>query len=207
MRGIRVRGLGRVERAPDMATVTLGAQVESATAREAQSLAGERMRGVLAALARAGVADGDVATERVSLEPTFDYGGSTPRQTGYQAIQTVHVRVRDLASLGSMVDAAVAAGANQVAEVALGLAEPDVARSEARALAVADARRAAESLAEAAGVRLGLPTAIVEEGAGDRPPGPMRMKLAEAALADGTPVAAGRTSTEVAVTITWALLG
>ena len=66
MRGIRVRGTGRVERDPDMATVTLGAQVEAGTAAEAQGLAGTRLRGVLAALAAAGVADADVTTDRVS---------------------------------------------------------------------------------------------------------------------------------------------
>lgn len=207
MRGVRVRGLGRVERAPDLATVTLGAQVQAAAAGEAQALAGERMRGVLAAVALAGIAEADTATERVSLEPTFDHSGSTPRPTGYQAVQAVHVRVRDLASLGSVVDAAVTAGANQVAEVTLGLTDPAAARAEARVLAVADARRAAESLAEAAGVRLGLPTAIVEDETSGRPPGPMRMKMAEAAMADGTPIAGGVTSVEVSVVVTWSLLG
>lgn len=206
MRGIRVGGTGRVERAPDVATVTLGAQVEAAGAAEAQRLAGERMRAVLAAVAAAGVEAADVATDRVSLEPTFDYSGPTPRGIGYQATQTVRVRVRDLTALGGVVDAAVTAGANQVAEVTLGLADAASARAEARTLAMADARRAAEDLAEAAGVRIGLPIAIVEDE-GDRSPGPLRFKMAEAALGDGTPVAAGRTIVEVSVRVTWALLG
>jgi uncharacterized protein YggE len=206
MRGIRVRGTGRVEREPDTATMTLGAQVEAGTAVEAQALAGERMRGVLAALAAVGVTDADIVTERVSLEPTFDYSGSAPRATGYQATQAVHARVRDLGVLGSVVDAAVTAGANQVAEVTLGLADATTARSEARSLAMADARSAAETLAAAAGVRLGLPVAIAEDD--DRhAPGPMRLKLAEAAMSDGTPIAAGRITLEVRVVVTYALLG
>ncbi len=206
MRGIRVRGKGRVERTPDIALVTLGAQVDGATATEAQALAGDRMRRVLGALEAAAVAAADVTTDRVSLEPTFDYSGPSPRQTGYQAVQSVRVRVRDLARLGSILDAAVGAGANQVADVALDLADPADARAEARALAVADARRAAEALAEAAGVRLGLPTAIAEDER-EQAPGPMRMKMAEAAMSDGTPIAAGRTSVEVTITVTYALLG
>lgn len=206
MRGIRVRGTGRVERTPDVATVTLGAQVQAAGAREAQQLAGERMRNVLVAVSGAGVEQADITTERVSLEATFDHSGPTPRSTGYQATQTLHIRVGDLAALGEMVDAAVTAGANQVAEVTLGLADPAAARAEARALAMADARRAADDLAEAAGVRLGLPVAIVEDGA-DRAPGPVRFRMAEAAMADGTPIAAGRTTIEVSVLVTWALLG
>lgn len=206
MRGIRVRGTGRVERTPDIALVTLGAQVDGATAAEAQALAGDRMRRVLGALEAAGVAAADVTTDRVSLEPTFDYSGPSPRQTGYQAVQSVRVRVRDLARLGSTLDVAVGAGANQVADVALDLADRADARAEARALAVADARRAAEALAEAAGVRLGLPTAITEDEDG-RVPGPMRMKVAEAAMSDGTPIAAGRTSIDVTITVTYALLG
>jgi uncharacterized protein YggE len=189
-----------------MATVTLGAQVDAGTAAEAQALAGERMRGVLAAHAAAGMATADVTTDRVSLEPTFDYTGTAPVATGYQAVQTVHARIRDLATLGGIVDAAVTAGANQVAEVSLGIADPGAARDEARTRAMADARRSAETLAGAAGVRLGSPIAIAEED--DRhAPGPMRMKLAEAAMSDGTPIAAGRTTLEVRVTVTYALLG
>lgn len=206
MQGIRVRGSGRVERTPDIATVTLGAQVQAAAAGDAQRLAGERMRAVLAAVSAAGVDDADVATDRVSLEPTFDYDGPTPRPTGFQATQAVHVRVRDLARLGVVVDDAVGAGANQVAEVTLGLADATGARAEARASAMADARRAAEDLAEAAGVRLGLPIAIVEDEMGQAP-GPVRFKLAEAATADGTPIASGRTMVEVSVLVTWALIG
>lgn len=206
MRGIRVRGTGRVERTPDVATVALGAQVQAAGAREAQQLAGERMRNVLAAVGSAGVEQADITTERVSLEATFDYSGPVPRATGYQATQTLHIRVRDLPALGGIVDAAVTAGANQVAEVTLGLADPAAARAEARALAMADARRAADDLADAAGVRLGLPVAIVEDET-DRAPGPARFRMAEAAMADGTPIAAGRTTIEVSVLVTWALLG
>jgi uncharacterized protein YggE len=206
MRGIRVWGTGRVERSPDIATVTLGAEVEAAGAAEAQSLAGERMRGVLAALDEQELAERDVATSRISLEQTFDYSDAAPRPTGYQATQSVTVRVRDLSRLGAVVDAALGAGANRVADVALGIDDPAEARWEAGALAVADAKRAAQALAEAAGVRLGLPIAIREE-AGGRAPGPVRFRMAEAAMVDGTPVAPGRTTVEVTVLVTYALLG
>ncbi|MFN8519225.1 MAG: SIMPL domain-containing protein [Chloroflexota bacterium] len=206
MHGIRVRGNGRVERTPDLGTVTLGAQVEAATAGDAQRLAGERMRAVLGAVAGSGIDPADVMTERVTLEPTFDYGGPTPRPTGFQATQAVHVRVRDLALLGTVVDGAVAAGANQVADVTLGLADPVAARAEARALAMADARRSAEDLAAGAGAHLGLPLSIVEDD-GDRVPGPVRFKMAEAAMAGGTPIAGGRATVEVSVLVTWSLLG
>lgn len=206
MRGIRVRGTGRVERTPDTAVVVLGTEVEAVSAGEAQAMAGRRMRAVLAAIADAGVDAADVTTDRVALGPTIDYSGPSPRRTGFQASQSVRIRVRDLARLGAILDAAVNTGADQVAEVSLGLTDPADARAEARALAMADARRAAESLADAAGVRLGLPTAIVEDDP-DRSPGPMRMKLAEAAMADGTPIAAGRIGVEVTVLVTYALLG
>ncbi|MEZ4597651.1 MAG: SIMPL domain-containing protein [Chloroflexota bacterium] len=206
MRGIRVRGTGHVERAPDVATVTLGAQVQAAGASDAQRLAGERMQGVLASLAATGVEQADITTDRVTLEPTFDYGGQAPRATGYQATQTVRVRVRDLALLGAIVDGAVGAGANQVAEVALGLLDPAGARADARALAMADARRAAEELAMAAGVRLGLPVAIVEDESAAMP-GPMRLKMAASAMADGTPIVTGAATVRASVLVTFALLG
>ncbi|MBX3028790.1 MAG: SIMPL domain-containing protein [Chloroflexi bacterium] len=206
MRGIRVRGSGRAEQAPDMATLVLGVEVEAATAGEAQRLANERMRAVLAAITPLGIAASDVTTRRVSLDQTWDHRGDRPTPTGYQAGQHLAIRVRDLALVGPVVDAAVDAGANQVAEVTLGIADPSAARMVARDRAMADARATAEALARAGGVRIGSPLAIVET---DTSPGPVPMPRARMAMAmeASMPVAAGEETIEVVVEVTWAIVG
>ncbi len=207
MHGIKVRGVGRVGRTPDSATVVLGVETQAATAGEAQGLASTRMRGAIQALIADGIAAHDISTRQVSLSQVFDYSGDTPRPAGYQASQSLGVRVRDLARLGPVIDTAVGAGANQVSEVTLELADPASARSEARDLAMADARRTAAALAQAGGVRLGLPISIREGGRDTSPPQHMFRAKAEMAMSAETPIAAGETDVEVSVEVTWGILG
>ncbi len=207
MHGITVRGVGRVGRTPDSATVVLGVETQAATAGEAQAVASTRMRAAIEALTSNGTAARDISTRQVSLSQMFDYSGDTPRPAGYQATQSLGVRVRDLARLGPVIDAAVGAGANQVSEVSLELADPAAARAEARDLAMADARRTAEALARAGGVRLGLPISIRESGRDTSPPHPMLRAKAEMAMSADTPIAAGETDFEVSVEVTWGILG
>lgn len=206
MRGIRVRGTGRAEQAPDMATVMLGTAVEAATAGEAQRRASERMRAVMTALETLGIAPGDMRTRRVSLDQTWDHRSDPSRPTGYQASQGLAIRVRDLTLVGPVVDRAVDAGADQVAEVTLGIADPSVARAEARERAMADARATAEALAQAGGVRIGLPLAITET---DMSAGPIPVHRAKMAMAmeASLPVAAGDETIEISVEVTWAIVG
>lgn len=207
MQGIRVRGVGRVGRTPDSATVVLGVETQAPTAGEAQAGASARMRAAIEALVANGIASRDISTRQVSLAQVFDYSGDTPRPAGYQATQSLGVRVRDLTRLGPVIDAAVGAGANQVSEVSLELADPASALAEARDLAMADARSTAEALARAGGVRLGLPVSIREGGRDVSPPHPMFRAKSEMAMSADTPIAAGETDIEVFVEVTWGILG
>ena len=206
--GITVRGSGQVARVPDLARVTVGVETSAVGAGMAQSVASGRMRSVIAALVGAGVAERDIATARISLEPAYDYSGQTPRMTGYAAQQSLSVRVRALDSLSTIIDAAIGAGATVVHEVSLEVAEPGAALAEARDLAMADARAKAEALARAAGVSLGRALSITDGprsvGGGERP---MFRMAAMAATAPPTPIAAGTTELSAEVEVTFAILG
>jgi uncharacterized protein YggE len=207
MNGITVRGRGSASRAPDMATMVLSVEAQAAQAGDAQASASRRMSAVLEALRDAGIADVDIATTQVSLGPSFDYSGNTPRLIGFTASQGITVRVRALGDLGPLIDRAIAAGASGVSEVSLGLSEPAAALDEAREAAVADALRQAQALASAAGVGLGAPIAIT---IADREPGPrplMRMKAEMAMDASATPIAVGTSEVIVEVDVTFAILG
>jgi uncharacterized protein YggE len=207
MGGITVLGVGLAVRAPDLAQVTLGVEVTEAMAADAQARASERMTAVIDAVRGAGVAARDVATARISLGPSWDYAGASPRMTGYTATQTLAVRVRELGALGGVIDAAVRAGAATVEAVSLEVADSAAALAEARDAAMADAIARATALARAAGVSLGRAIAIREGVGGGGMPVPMfkaaRMELADAA----PPIEAGETELRVELEVVFAILG
>ena len=203
--GITVEGSGIVTVTPDEAQISLGVQTQDASAAQAQSEASAAMAKIIGAVKALGVVDADLATQWVSLQPQVDYGtlGKIPSKvTGYQATQSLQVTVRQLDKTGAIIDAAVAAGANQVGGVSFSLADPSAATAQARTAAVADAKQRAQALAQAAGVILGAPLAITELSA----PGPI--PFAAAAPATGgasTPIQPGTTQVEVDVQATFAI--
>jgi uncharacterized protein YggE len=203
--GITVEGIGIVTVSPDEASVSLGVQTEAATASGAQSDASAAMTKIIAAVKAAGVADADLATQWVSLQPQIDYGpnGSGPSKvTGYQASQSLQVTVRHLDQTGAIIDAAVGAGANQVGGVSFSLADPSAVTTQARTAAMADAKARAQTLARAAGITLGAPLSITEVSA----PSPVPFAAAApAARAASTPIQAGTTQVEVDVQVIYAI--
>ncbi|MDQ3492044.1 MAG: SIMPL domain-containing protein [Chloroflexota bacterium] len=200
---ITVRGVGRVRRRPDQATLSVSVERTAPTAAEAQAGTSQQMRDVMTALSGRGIDAADLSTEAISLEPTYDYRESGARLTGYRASQALGLRLRRLDELGPTVDAAVASGATGISGVTLGIADARSAEEEARGLAVADARHRAEGLATAAGVTLGS-LVTLSEGSTDEGPRPMMRSQAEAMSAD-TPVAEGSTEVVVAVQASFAI--
>jgi uncharacterized protein YggE len=204
-RVITVRGLGRVRRSPDEATLSLSVERTAPTAAEAQAGTSQQMREVIAALSGRGIDASDLSTETISLEPTYDYRESGARLTGYRASQGLALRLRRLDELGPTIDASVAAGASGISGVTLGIADARSAEDEARGLAVADARHRAEILASAAGVTLG-PLVELAEGGPVRGPLSMTAKRMEAMSAD-TPIAEGSTEVVVEIQASFAITG
>ena len=201
---INVHGEGTVTLVPDMATVVLGVDARSSSAKSAQAAASTAMNGVVAAVRKHGIAAADMATLSVSLGPVYDYSGNSPRLTGYQASQSLQVKVRNLGDTGSLIDDAVAAGATQVQGVSLSVADPSAATAQARAAAVADAKAKADALAKAAGVTLGSPLSITETSS----PGPIPLPYAAAApLQDksATQVVPGTFDVTVDVDVSYAI--
>ena len=203
-RELTVTGSATVDAAPDIATVTAGVETQAPTAADALKANGAAMTEVLAAAKAAGVAEADMQTSQLTLNPVFapDPGGSqaAPQVVAYQASNMVSVRVRDVARLGGTIDALTAAGANRLYGVSFDVDEPGAILDTARQQAVADARRKAEILATAAGVKLGPVIAIAEGGGGGGVPLRARM---DAAMA--MPVAAGSVSLGADVTVVFGL--
>ncbi|MGJ5139430.1 SIMPL domain-containing protein [Bradyrhizobium oligotrophicum] len=201
---ITVSGEASVTAPPDLAQIDAGVASDAKTAREAAEANNAAMAKVLQALKSAGIADKDYQTSRLSIQPQYAQNRpGQPAVTGYRASNRVTIKVHDVAKVASVIDTLVGAGANDVGNIYFSVAEPSKLLDQAREKAVADARRKAEIYAKAAGVTLGQPLNIAEDGA----PAPVfRAKTFAAPMAaTPTPVAQGEETLSITVNVTWAI--
>lgn len=204
---LTVTGEGQSRVAPDLATVQLGVTTQAESASDAMRQNAEAQSAVIAALREAGLAEADIQTSGLNLNPLMRYGdGVAPEVTGYQASNIVTVRVAEMERLGEVLDAIVAAGANEIQGIQFTREDGADTLDEARREAVEDARRKAEVMAEAAGVTLGPIMVLRDVPQNGGMPRPM-MRM-EAAMADAsTPVQPGEMSMAAQVEIEFALTG
>jgi hypothetical protein len=160
-----VSAIGEVSRTPDIAIISAGVATRSATASGAITENAARMERVRAALKRAGIADRDVQTSTISLNPEYRYQDNQPPQlVGYSASNQVNIRFRDIRNTGRILDALVAEGANQINGPTLTIDKPETAMDEARAKAVAAGRARAELYARSLGMRVVKLLSVSESG-------------------------------------------
>jgi uncharacterized protein YggE len=198
--GITVTGMGTVTSVPNEAEFSLGLQTKGATAREALAANSEKMRRVLSALKSAGVDKADIKTQDISVSPSYADEGQID---GYTARNSVSVKIHDLSIAGKILDAASNEGANEVYGPSLSRSDQDALQAKALRDAVGDARKKAEALADAAGVRLGSVTAITEGSSGGPEPYYAQARLAVADKA--APVEPGTQDVQASVTVTFAI--
>lgn len=169
---IRVTGEGEVALRPDVAYVTMAVETHAGTALEAQRENARRITAVVTRLLACGVPQEGIESSGFSLYPerVYDKEAGGDRVSGYRVTNQVTVTWTDLDKVGNIIDAAVGAGANQVARVTFSVADPGRAKQEALRKAAAEARTKAETLAQALGVRLGRVLSAAEETAGFDPP-------------------------------------
>jgi uncharacterized protein YggE len=199
---LNLAAYGETEIKPDKATITLGVTTEAPTAVAAMQANAARMSQVVAALRRAGLAERDVQTSNLSLNPQYHYEqNQPPRLTGYQASNMVTITVRDLARLGAAIDATVSAGANQIHGISFGLQDPTAAENAAREEAVRALAAKAELYARSTGHRVSRLVTLSEGSASypSPPPMPMMMEMAASRKAD-TSISPGEVKVRVDVT-------
>jgi len=204
---ISVTGEASISVPPDLAQLDAGVASDGKTAREASDANNTAMAKVMAALKTAGIEDKDVQTSRLSLQPQYAPNRPGPSSiTGYRASNRVTVKLHDIGKVAGVIDALVGAGANDIGNVNFTVSKPSDLLDQAREKAMADARRKAEIYARAAGVTLGAPLSITEEGA----PAPMfRAKMMPAApmamAAPPPPIAQGEETLSVTVAVSWGI--
>lgn len=197
---------GTVQRVPDVAVISAGVVTTAGTAKAAMASNATAMARVLAALRGSSVAERDIATAQIGLSPQYRYvENQPPVVVGYQANNSVTVRFRDIAKSGSILDALVAAGANQINGPSLTIDKPEAAQDEARAEAVKIARSRAELYAKAAGMTVKRIVAISESSSMS---GPLPMPYVRAQMADSaakSEIVPGEQDIGVTVNVTFEL--
>lgn len=205
---ITVTGEGEATMAPDIAILTIAVMREAKTARDALTANNDAMAAVIAAMKSSGVAERDLQTTGIQINPRFDFtqkpdGGQEAVLAAYQVTNTLSVRIRDIAKTGEILDKSVSLGVNQGGDILFANENPAQAREEARKKAVADAIAKAKTLAEAAGVSLGNVLEI-SETTPIAPPIPMAQAKFRADSA-AVPVQAGENAYRVVVNMTYEL--
>jgi uncharacterized protein len=195
---LTVIGSGGADVTPDRASFGFGTVTQARTAAAALEASSEAVARVIAALRREGIAQADLQTADVALSPRWSENGESI--IGYTASNTVTAVVRRLGQAGAVVDAAVAAGANQMYGPSLLASDQASAYRDALRAAVANARTKAQALAAASGVTPGRITAIAESGAG---PAPLPAK--DAGRAAAVPIEPGSQRIEATVSVTFAI--
>lgn len=206
---------GKSTRTPDLAVFSAGVTTQAKTAGDALSENANRMTSVIAALRKAGIAERDIQTSNLSVNPIYGQpvrlpDGSYEQQeqviVGYQATNQVSVRQRKLDSYGKVIDTLVASGANQVNGPSFQIDNSDAAMDEARIEAMKKARTRADLYAKAAGLRV-VRVLTISENAGWSPPQPQVM-FARADMASApksSPVAAGELEMTITINVSYEL--
>jgi uncharacterized protein YggE len=203
---LNVSAVGEVDVAPDRAIVSAGVVQQGKTAREAMMGNATAMTAVFDELEAANIPRTNITTSQLSLQPQYDYRDRRkPTITGYEARNTVTVKADDLDQVGPMLDALVRAGVNNINQVRFTVKDPKAARDQARMEAIAEAKAKAETMATAAGVKLGPLMSLNESGGGAAVPRPVMMSARADMGQASTPISAGEQTLSVRVNLSYAI--
>lgn len=205
--GVTVTGTARIEGVPDTLRVDIGVNVVEDSVDVALARANEAGAALQKTLRDNGVAERDIATTQISIQPQYDYRGNTQRIIGYQVTQAVRATLRDVDTAGEVIGKAAASGGDStiINGISFDLEDNEPLLQDARKRAVEDARAKAEEYADASGRSLGDVISISEVGLDV--PQPYAMDLAMAggeADARSIPISPGTQTVRVDVTVVFA---
>jgi uncharacterized protein YggE len=202
---ITITGTGKITYTPDIAQVSVGASSEGKTAAEAWQKNHEVVRKMFEALRKLGLDSKDMKTAGLGVTPRYLYvKDQPPKLLGYTASYTLTLTVRNLDKLGTILDEAVECGANRDVGISFGCSNPEKLLDQARAAAIAEARKKAEIYVKGAGAALGQVQSISEGSS--TPWQHFRYEHLAKATAAPLPIAAGEQEMSVTVTVTYGIV-
>lgn len=205
-RTVSVNGTGTIIVTPDMAIVNIGVITNNEDANRASSENAAKVEKIKEALLELGVAESDIKTANFSVYPMqqYDDQGQVTSVT-YQVDNNMEVKVRELDTLGTVLDAAIKAGANSIYGVQFDLADREAANAQAIEAAMQNALSRAEVLAQAAGAQLGEIQSVSTYLGGGGIPMYAAAPMAESAMAADVPVNPGEMQIQVDVNVVYAI--
>jgi uncharacterized protein len=206
--GISVGGTGRVTGKPNLLRLQTSVDVTKPNVNDAMQAANTVMANVQKTLKQDGVADADLQTSGLSVQPNYDYANGSSRLVGYLVSENLSVVLRNLSTAGSVITDAARVGGDglRIGGATLDLSEDDALIAQARQNAFADAEAKAKAYAQAAGRTLGAVTSISESTATTTPQTfDYAMAAASSAAPAPVPIQAGSQDVTVDVSVTWAL--
>lgn len=205
---ITVGGTGDVRVSADTAVISLGVNARDKDVLKAQQMVNETIAAIRTALIGKGAKEENINTEMINIYALYDYQNDQEQLSAYNASSTLAIKVTDMESVGALIDAAFAAGANTLNGISFSASDTEEAKTEAMQKAVADAKQKAEILADASGLKITGIEVISEDGVYsyennigniyDR-----KMDIAEAAADSETVVQAAKLIISASVSITF----
>ena len=203
---LNVSAQAEARRVPDVATISAGVVTQAADGNTAMRQNAEQMVKVMAAIKAAGIAEKDIQTSGISLNPQYRYvENEAPSITGYQATNTVSLKVRDITKLGKVLDSLAAQGANQINGPSFQIDQPEPVYDEARLAALKKAKDRAETYAKALDLKVRRIISISEGGGGGFRPVPMMAMSARGKAEMDTAVSPGETEVSVSLDVVFEL--
>ena len=202
---LSVSASAQASRVPDVATISAGVVTQAIDGNAAMRQNAEQMAKVMAAIKAAGIAEKDIQTSGINLSPQYRYvENEAPKITGFQASNTVNLKVRDIAKLGKVLDALAAQGSNQINGPTFEIDQPEPVYDEARLAALKKAQARAETYAKSLGLQVRRIVSISEGGGGNFQPMPM-MAMARGKAEMDTQVSPGETTLSVNLDVVFEL--
>lgn len=204
---LNISAQAEARRVPDVATLSAGVVTQAVDGNTAMRENAVQMDKVMAAIKAAGIAERDIQTSGINLSPQYRYAeNEAPKVTGYQAGNTVSLKVRDITKLGKVLDSLAAQGANQINGPSFEIDQPEPVYDEARLAALKKAQARAETYAKSLGLRVRRIVSISEGGQGGFRPMPvMAMASRNAKMEMDTAVSPGETTVSVNLDVVFEL--
>lgn len=154
---VSFNGEGKVIAKPDIGKISLSIVTDALTSKVAQDENSKKSKALSDYLKKQNIEYKDIKTTGYNIYPQYKYPqyGGQPTITGYQVNQSMEIKVRDLDKVSNILDGVVSAGANQVNGLSFEIDNPEALKSEARAKAIADAKKKASELKSQVGISLG----------------------------------------------------
>ena len=181
---VNVNGEGKVKTEPDQALITISVESKGNNAQDVKKENDKKMDAVLKLIKKEGIPKEDVQTQRVSLNPNYDY---EKKKNYYLATQTIQILLKDLSKYDALMEGTVDAGINQINNVEFKSSKLIQLQSDARKLAIKDAKTKAEDFVSVLGQKVGKAITISDNSAGYNPQPILYRAMKSEALSDSAP--------------------